>query len=70
MAAEIRGEVKEEVEQWIAAGNRRPQLTAIIVGDDPASHTYIKNKMKATVATGVCKKSKSSHIYSFRTPKI
>ena len=52
MAAQIRAEVKAEVEEWVAAGKRRPQLTAVIVGEDPASKTYIKNKMNATKNTG------------------
>lgn len=62
MAAQIRAEVKAEVEDWIAAGNRRPQLTAVIVGEDPASKTYIKNKMNATKNTG----NYTNHVnYSF-----
>ncbi len=52
MAKEIKDEVRLEVENWIATGNRRPQLTAIIVGDDPASQTYVKNKMTAAKYTG------------------
>ena len=52
MAADIRAEVRKGVYEWIAAGNRRPQLTAVIVGEDPASQTYVKNKMKAAADTG------------------
>lgn len=52
MAQEIKNEVREEVITWMAAGNRRPHLTAIIVGDDPASHTYVRNKVKAAEYTG------------------
>ena len=53
MAKEIKDEVRQEVEGWIAEGNRRPKLTAVIVGDDPASHTYVKNKMSAAKYTGM-----------------
>ena len=53
MAKEIRLEVKEDVEKWVAMGNRRPHLTAILVGADPASHTYVRNKMKAAKETGM-----------------
>lgn len=28
--------------------HRAPQLTAILIGDDPASRTYVSNKMKVT----------------------
>ena len=52
MAKEIRSEVRTEVEAWVAAGHRPPHLTAVIVGDDPASHTYVRNKMKAANDTG------------------
>ena len=52
MAKEIKQEVRDEVEEWVAAGNRRPNLTAVIVGEDPASQTYIKNKMNATKLAG------------------
>ena len=52
MAKEIKDEVRVEVEAWITAGNRRPKLTAVIVGDDPASATYIRNKMAAAKYTG------------------
>ncbi|KAG8331964.1 hypothetical protein J6590_031209 [Homalodisca vitripennis] len=41
-----------ETDEWVAQGNRRPQLTAILVGEDPASTTYVKNKMKAAKQVG------------------
>jgi 5,10-methylene-tetrahydrofolate dehydrogenase/methenyl tetrahydrofolate cyclohydrolase len=28
--------------------NRAPQLTAILIGEDPASQTYVRNKMKVS----------------------
>ncbi len=52
MAKDIKNEVKGEVDEMVAAGLRPPHLTAVIVGDDPASHTYVKNKMKAATYTG------------------
>ena len=53
IAKTIKDEVKIEVERMLAAGKRAPHLTAIQVGEDPASATYIKNKMKATEAVGM-----------------
>ncbi|XP_013384761.1 bifunctional methylenetetrahydrofolate dehydrogenase/cyclohydrolase, mitochondrial-like [Lingula anatina] len=53
LAKQIKLEIRDEVQEWVAAGNKRPHLTAIIVGDDPASHTYVRNKMKATEFTGI-----------------
>ncbi len=31
----------------------QPTLAVVIVGDDPASHVYVKNKIKFTIATGM-----------------
>ncbi|GAB0087848.1 Bifunctional methylenetetrahydrofolate dehydrogenase/cyclohydrolase, mitochondrial [Sergentomyia squamirostris] len=53
IAKQIREELSEQVEQWIKEGNRNPQLTAILVGGDPASQTYVKNKMKAATEVGI-----------------
>jgi 5,10-methylene-tetrahydrofolate dehydrogenase/methenyl tetrahydrofolate cyclohydrolase len=41
-----------EVDEWVARGNRRPHLIALLVGDDPASATYVKNKMQAAREIG------------------
>jgi Tetrahydrofolate dehydrogenase/cyclohydrolase, catalytic domain len=46
IAADIRGELKTQIIEWVAEGNRAPQLTAILIGDDAASSTYVNNKMK------------------------
>lgn len=51
VAAEVRLNLKNEVQEFIAAGNRAPQLTAILIGDDPASQTYVNNKMKVSSFT-------------------
>lgn len=55
MANTILAELKQETEQWMAVGNRQPQLTAVLVGEDPASMTYVKNKMKAASQVGKLK---------------
>lgn len=46
IAEEIRTELKQQILEWIAAGHRAPHLTAVLIGDDPASHTYVNNKIK------------------------
>lgn len=53
IAAQIRTELRKEVNDYVAAGNRAPQLTAILVGEDPASETYVSNKMKAAQDVGI-----------------
>ncbi|XP_032772634.1 probable bifunctional methylenetetrahydrofolate dehydrogenase/cyclohydrolase 2 [Rattus rattus] len=54
MAKQIRRELQQGVESWIALGNRRPHLSIILVGDNPASHTYVRNKIRAASAVGIC----------------
>ena len=52
LAAQVRGSVKPAVER-LASGGVQPGLTVIIVGDDAASHTYVRNKIRACADTGV-----------------
>jgi methylenetetrahydrofolate dehydrogenase (NADP+)/methenyltetrahydrofolate cyclohydrolase len=52
ISAEVRARVKEEVTQMKAAGIT-PGLAVVLVGDDAASHTYVRNKKKACVETGI-----------------
>uniref|UniRef100_A0A0B6YBK5 methenyltetrahydrofolate cyclohydrolase n=1 Tax=Arion vulgaris TaxID=1028688 RepID=A0A0B6YBK5_9EUPU len=53
IAKEINDEVKSEVEALKAAGKRSPHLAVILVGSDPASVVYVKNKAKAAEYTGI-----------------
>jgi 5,10-methylene-tetrahydrofolate dehydrogenase/methenyl tetrahydrofolate cyclohydrolase len=52
IAKQIKDEVKAEVEKIVQAGKRPPQLTVVLVGSDPASVVYVKNKIKACEYTG------------------
>jgi len=52
MAQQIRLEVKETVSQWKNNG-LTPGLAVILVGDDPASATYVRNKEKACQEVGI-----------------
>jgi methylenetetrahydrofolate dehydrogenase (NADP+)/methenyltetrahydrofolate cyclohydrolase len=51
IAAKVRAEVKAEVER--RHGRRPPGLATVLVGDDPASHVYVRNKRKAAEETGI-----------------
>ena len=53
IAAEIRAEVADRVRAHLAAGGQTPQLTAVLVGDDPASATYVRNKARACEEVGL-----------------
>ena len=52
IAREIRAELKAEVEALKAKGVT-PGLAVILVGDDPASQTYVRNKEKACKEIGL-----------------
>jgi methylenetetrahydrofolate dehydrogenase (NADP+)/methenyltetrahydrofolate cyclohydrolase len=49
VAADVRASVKAEV----AALDRAPGLATVLVGDDPASQVYIRNKIKACEEVGI-----------------
>ena len=49
LAAKIRAELKEKIKQ----SGREVGLAVIIVGDDPASCVYVRNKTKACEETGI-----------------
>ncbi|XP_032961181.1 bifunctional methylenetetrahydrofolate dehydrogenase/cyclohydrolase 2, mitochondrial isoform X1 [Rhinolophus ferrumequinum] len=54
MAKQIQEEIQRDVASWISLGNRRPHLSIILVGDNPASHTYVRKKITAASAVGIC----------------
>lgn len=53
IAARVRREVAEGVAGLVARGGRVPGLATLLVGDDPASEVYIRNKRRACVAAGM-----------------
>jgi len=53
IAAEVRTEVAQGVEKLLADGGPRPGLATVLVGDNPASHTYVKAKRKACAEAGI-----------------
>ncbi|XP_050019480.1 bifunctional methylenetetrahydrofolate dehydrogenase/cyclohydrolase, mitochondrial-like [Alexandromys fortis] len=53
LAQQIKQEVRQEVEEWVALGNKRPHLSVILVGDNPASHSYVLNKTRAAAEVGI-----------------
>jgi methylenetetrahydrofolate dehydrogenase (NADP+)/methenyltetrahydrofolate cyclohydrolase len=52
LSQQIEQELREEVERLGAAGVR-PCLAVVLVGDDAASHTYVRNKIKAAERVGI-----------------
>src|SRR3954454_6723922 len=53
IAAHIRATIAERVRQMEAADHVKPGLAAVVVGDNPASHTYVKMKRKACAEVGI-----------------
>ena len=52
VSAEIRGQVKARVDAIRAAGGRAPGLAVVLVGENPASQVYVRNKRKACAEVG------------------
>lgn len=52
VSAEIRGQVRDQVVRIRAAGGRAPGLAVVLVGENPASQVYVRNKRKACAEVG------------------
>ena len=52
LAQSVRAGLKEKVEQF-KLSSRAPGLTVILVGDNPASQVYVRNKIKACTDVGL-----------------
>ncbi len=52
IGAEIKTEIAAQVKKMIDADERPPHLAAILVGNDPASETYVSGKAKACKEVG------------------
>lgn len=53
LATQIRSELKQEIQQRATQGHRAPSLAVILVGEDPASSVYVKNKRIACADVGI-----------------
>jgi len=53
LAATIRAEVKAAVGALVARGGRPPGLAVVLVGHDPASEVYVRNKARQTIEAGM-----------------
>ena len=52
-AADVRGEISSEIREAVARGLRAPGLAVILVGEDPASQVYVRNKERACEQAGI-----------------
>lgn len=53
IAREIQVEIKQRVQQFVDEHARQPVLAAVLVGDDPASQVYVRNKERACQRVGI-----------------
>jgi methylenetetrahydrofolate dehydrogenase (NADP+) / methenyltetrahydrofolate cyclohydrolase len=66
VAQEVRDRVKREVEQLVASGGPQPGLATVLVGDDPASQIYIRNKHEKSREAGM---ASFNHVLPGDTPQ-
>ena len=53
IAQDIRAELREQIATLRSQGKRAPKLAIVIVGNNPASETYVTNKIKACEEVGI-----------------
>ena len=62
VSSAIRDDVRKAIEKRVADGLRAPGLAVVILGEDPASAVYVRNKHKACAEVGIV-----SHPYELPT---
>jgi methylenetetrahydrofolate dehydrogenase (NADP+)/methenyltetrahydrofolate cyclohydrolase len=53
LAAEVRAKVAEEAKRLAPKLGRHPGLAVVLVGENPASEVYVRNKARSTVEAGM-----------------
>lgn len=57
IAAELRETLKDRVQKRLDAGKRAPGLAVVLIGEDPASEVYVRNKRLACEKAGILSKA-------------
>jgi len=52
VASELKSQIKKQVQQRLDNGLRRPGLAVVLVGENPASQVYVRNKQQACNEVG------------------
>ncbi len=52
LAKDIKTEIAEAVQQMINDGQKAPHLAAVLIGEDPASQVYVRNKVRSCEQVG------------------
>lgn len=53
ISAQVKQEIADEVSRMANEGKKIPHLAAVLVGNDPASETYVASKVKACQTVGI-----------------
>ncbi len=53
LSFKIRQRIKTQIDEHVENGGQRPGLAVVLVGDNPASKVYVRNKHKACEDTGI-----------------
>src|SRR5438132_11227016 len=53
LAQTLQAEIAARVTDLVASGGPKPGLATVLVGDDPASHVYVRNKRRACERVGM-----------------
>ena len=53
VAADLRESLADEVSKFVEVTNVQPHLAAVLVGEDPASAVYVRNKQRACDKAGI-----------------
>ena len=57
IAAAVRSKLKEQIAYFSMTVGRKPKLAVIMVGEDPASAIYVRNKIRACEEVGITSES-------------
>ncbi len=53
ISAEVRKDIKQEVDELLMSGRKAPFLSVVLVGEDPASASYVRGKHRAAAEVGI-----------------
>ncbi len=53
IAAQVRAGLAQSVSEWVTQGHRPPHLTVVLIGNDPASASYVRGKARGCAEVGI-----------------
>ena len=53
ISSDIRSEITQDVSKLKNEYNIVPKLCVVLIGDDPASQVYVRNKQKSAISAGM-----------------